>query len=206
MLCDKCHKYQTHKPSKACDFCVKLGFSEDLLCWIARNCADHGNLSECGAYRPTLSVVSPKQHILESIEIEEMEPRGFTDKDKWFRAYAKQQLQLNPETVQFKLQFHVSLVTLQRKKVFSNSQKYRENIIGIFQQIVNDFENTQIEVLWICADHIHLHLSTTPDYSLDEIVEKLIKNSAQEIQALDTELVNDSNGVWETGYFAETIV
>ena len=135
MLCDKCHKYQTHKPFKECDFCVKLGFSEDLLCWIARNGADHGNLSECGAYRPKLSVVSPKQHILESIEVKEMEPRGFTDKDKWFGAYAKQQLQLNPETVQFKLQFHVCLVAQQRKKVFSHSQKYRENMMP-FGQII----------------------------------------------------------------------
>ena len=60
-------------------------------------------------------------------------------------------------------------------------------------------------MLWICADHIHLHLSTTPEYSLDEIVEKLIKNSAHEIQAIDTDLVTDSGDVWETGYFAETI-
>ena len=182
-----------------------MGFSEDLLCWIARNGADDGNLSECGAYRPKLSVVSPKPHILEAVENEATQPCAFTAKDKWFGAYAKQQLQLNPGTVQFKLQFHVCLVAQQRKKVFSNSLKHREKIIGIFQQVATGFENTHIEVLWICADHIHLYLEIVPDYSLDEIVEKLIKNSAKEIQALDTVFVNDSNGLWETGYFAETI-
>ena len=205
MLCDKCHKYQTHKPSQACDFCARLDFSEDLLCRIARGGADHGNLSECGAYRPRLSLVSPKQHISIPVENEATEPCGFTAKDKWFRAYAKQQLRLNPEAVQFKLQFHVCLVTRQRKKYFSDSQKYLEKIINIFQQIATGFDNTQIEVLWICADHIHLYLNTVPDYSLDEIVDKLIKNSAHEIQAIDTVLVNDNNDVWETGYFAESI-
>ncbi len=205
MLCEKCHNYQNHKPSKACDYCARMDFSEDLLCCIARSGAAHRVLIDCGAYRPKLSLVSSKRHNSILIENKDTEVQGFTDKDKWFRAYAKQQLQLNPEAVQFKLQFHVCLVTKQRKKFFSSSQNYFETITNIIQHIATGFKNTQIELLWVCADHIHLYLNTVPDYSLDEIVDKLIKNSAQEIQAIGAMVENESSDLWEAGYFAETI-
>ncbi len=128
------------------------------------------------------------------IDNKETDSCGLTDKDKWFAAYSKQQLLKNPEQNQFKLQFHLCLVARKRNKVFSNSTEYLDKITSIFQKIVISFENTQIEVLSICSDHIHLYLNTSPDYSLDEIVDKLIKGSTEEI-----------TGAWEIAYFAETI-
>ena len=205
MLCDKCHKYQINKPSKDCDFCARLDFSEEVLCCLARNGSEHGKLTECGAYRPKLSLASPEQKDSIPKGNRETDRSGLTEKEKWFRAYSKQQLQLNPEEIHFKLQFHVCLVSKKRNVVFSNSNKYFEKILNIFHQIANNFENTQIEVLWLCSDHIHLYINTIPDYSLDQIVDKLINNSEQEIKLSYPALVNKFNGVWETGYFAETI-
>ena len=193
MLCDKCYKYQTIKPFNDCAFCLRLNLSEEVLCWITRDGSEHGELSECGAYRPKLSIVSPKQHNLISIDNKEADSSGLTDKDKWFVAYSKQQLLKNPEQNQFKLQFHLCVVARKRNRIFSNSTEYFDKITSIFQQIVISFENTQIEVLWICSDHIHLYLNTSPDYSLDKIVDKLIEGS--------TEII----GAWERAYFAETI-
>jgi len=205
MLCDKCHKYQINKPSKNCDFCTRLGFSEEVLCCLARNGSEHGKLTECGAYRPKLSLASPEQKDSIPKGNREANKSGLTEKEKWFRAYSKQQLQLNPEEIHFKLQFHVCLVSKKRNLVFSNSNKYFEKTLNIFHQIANNFENTQIEVLWLCSDHIHLYINTTPDYSLDEIVDKVIRNSEKEIQSSYPEVMNEFSGIWESGYFAETI-
>ena len=117
MLCDKCYKYQTKKPFKDCAFCLRLNLSEEVLCWITRDGSEHGNLSECGAYRPKLSIVSPEQHNLIPIDNKETDSSSLTDKDKWFVAYSKQQLLKNPEQNQFKLQFHLCLVGRKRNKV-----------------------------------------------------------------------------------------
>ncbi len=117
MLCDKCYKYQTKKPFKDCAFCLRLNLSEEVLCWITRDGSEHGNLSECGAYRPKLSTVSPEQHNLIPIDNKETDSSSLTDKDKWFVAYSKQQLLKNPEQNQFKLQFHLCLVGRKRNKV-----------------------------------------------------------------------------------------
>ena len=41
MLCDQCHWYENEKPFKGCDFCMRLGFPEDVLCSLVRNsCGD----------------------------------------------------------------------------------------------------------------------------------------------------------------------
>lgn len=205
MLCNKCHQYQNHKPSKNCNFCARLDFSEDILCCIARSGSECGNLTECGAYRPKLSLASSRQYNSLPTENRVTDDADLTDKEKWVIAYSKQQLQLNPEEILFKLQFHVCLVAKKRNIVFSKSTDYFEAIMNIFHQISNHFENTQIEMLWLCTDHIHIYINTTPDYSLHEIVDKLIKISEKEIQSSYPVLVNEFNGVWEPGYFSETI-
>jgi len=75
----------------------------------------------------------------------------------------------------------------------------------IFQQIATSFVNTQIEVLWLSSDHIHLYVSTTPDYSIDEIVTKLAKASEKKIKSTYPEIVSKLEGLWAKGYFTETI-
>ena len=205
MLCDKCHYYQSNKPSKNCDFCARLDFSEEVLCYLARNGSEHESLTECGAYRPKLTLATSKQHNSIPSENRKNDDSGATDKDKWFRAYSKQQLQLNPDEIHFKLQFHVCLISQKRNIIFLNPSEYLEGIQDIVHQISNSFENTQIEVLWLSSDHIHLYVNTTPDYSLDEIVDKLIKISEKEIQSRYPAVVKEFNDVWEAGYFAETI-
>lgn len=205
MLCDKCHKNQTTKPLKACDFCNRLEFSEDILCWVTRKGSEDESLSECGAFRPSLTLVSSKEDDFTSIKIKDSEPSDLTDKDKWLGAYLKQQSQMNPDEVQFKLHYHVCLVSKKRHKVFLYPDEYVEKLNPIFQRIGDDFENTLIELFWISADHIHLSINTTPDYSLDEIVVKLITDSAKEIQLNYPEVVINNDAIWEAGYFAETI-
>ena len=205
MLCEQCHWYENEKPVKGCDFCMRLGFSEDILCSLVRNSCGEEALLECKAYRHKLSLALPNQQSSVIVESENIDDSILTDKEKYLTALSKQKLTLNADEIHFKLQFHVCLVTNKRDIMFSNKNRFIEEIIKIFEKIEAMFENTQIEVLHLDSDHIHLYVNTTPDYSLDEIAGKIISYSEKEIITFFPELVNEPNNIWETGYFAETI-
>jgi len=46
---------------------------------------------------------------------------SMSPKDKWFRAYAVQQLGINPDLIAFTIRYHVVFTTRQRVNVFSSS-------------------------------------------------------------------------------------
>ena len=98
---------------------------------------------------------------------------NMSPKDKWFRAYAVQQLSLSPELVDFTIRYHVVLSTRQRTNVFSS--EHREQIADMVRQAAVPFEQTTAHVLWLASDHMHLYIDATPDYSLDESEYRKIK-------------------------------
>ena len=205
MLCDQCHWHKNEKPLKGCDFCIRLDFSEDILCsFVRNNCEDKG-LLECKAYRPKLSLTSSRQQSSAIIKGEEIDHNVLTDKDKYLISLSKQKLKLNEDEVYFSLQFHVCLITKKRNMVFSNENDFIEEIANIFKKIETFFKDTQIEVLHLHFDHIHLYVNTTPDYAFDDIADKIISISEKEIRATFPEIIDESNSIWEAGYFAETI-
>ncbi len=52
----------------------------------------------------------------------------------------------------------------------------------IFKNIGQQLDETiQIYLLWLGVDHVHLYIDAHPDYSLDEIANKIIESSEQEI-------------------------
>jgi len=205
MQCNKCHWNKNKKPLKDCSFCARLEFSEDILCSITRSSFEEDDLLECGAYRPKLSLASSEQHNDRKPEKIESENYKLSDKEKWLIAYSKQQLQSNPDKFNFKLQFHVCLISKNRNVIFSSPTEQFEKLKNIFSQIANGLDNTQIEVLWVSTDHIHLYVNTIPDYAFDEIASKFISISEREIISIYPEIMNKSNFVWEIGYFVETI-
>jgi REP element-mobilizing transposase RayT len=205
MLCDQCHWQENEKPFKGCDFCMRLDFPEDILCSIVRNGCDDGILLECNAYKPKLSIASPNQQSPLIIENNEIEGNTLSNKEKYFIALSKQKLNSNPDEIYFNLQFHVCLVTKKREAIFLSKNNCLEEIITIFNKIETMFDSTEIEVLHINSDHIHLYVNTSPDYSFDEIADKIINVSEKEITTLYPELMRKDSAIWEVGYFAETI-
>lgn len=206
MLCHTCHRYQSKKASKDCAFCVRVDFPEDILCCLARGDSEANALLKCGAYRTKLSLVSSGNEKSISIECEKTDYSDFSDKEKWFNAYARQQLQLYPNDINYTLQFHVCLVVNSRKKFFNSPAHYLGKLTNIFNQIASNLDNTHIEILWLNPDHIHLYVNTTPDYSLKEIViDQIIRISGKEILSLYPEIEIVSDHIWESEYFAETI-
>jgi len=159
---------------------------------------------ECYAFRPNLSVVNNDR--AEQAETEDVSENteGMSQKEKWFKAYAVQQLQMNPDLIYANLRYHVVFSTVQRTKLFS-PQDF-ERIDNIFHQAEFPFENTNVHLLYLAPDHMHLYIDSSPDYSLDEIVNAVMAYSEREIPIqLPESQQNSRKALWERAYFLEGI-
>jgi REP element-mobilizing transposase RayT len=157
----------------------------------------------CAALRPALSVVQHDQTDTAPTEDVSANTVSISPKDKWFRAYAVQQLSLHPDLIDFTIRYHVVLSTRQRVNVFSS--EHGEQIADMVRQAAVPFEQTTAHVLWLAADHMHLYIDATPDYALDEIVHAIREYLEHEMAHLLPELKHNNQPCWERAYFAEDI-
>jgi REP element-mobilizing transposase RayT len=127
---------------------------------------------------------------------------NLSPKDKWFRAYAVQQLSLHPDLIAFTIRDHVVLSTRQRTNVFASEQ--REPMADLVRQAALPFDQTTAHVLWLAADHMHLYVDASPDYALDEIVHAIREYLERETRQFPA-LQPRNQPVWERAYFAEGI-
>jgi REP element-mobilizing transposase RayT len=128
---------------------------------------------------------------------------SMSPKDKWFRAYAVQQLSLNSDLIDFTIRYHVVFSTRQRVNVFA--REHGEPMADLVRQAVLPFEQTTAHILWLASDHLHLYLDATPDYALDEIVHAILDDLERERANLFPALPHSKQPVWERAYFAEGI-
>jgi REP element-mobilizing transposase RayT len=128
---------------------------------------------------------------------------NMSPKDKWFRAYAVQQLSLTPDLIAFTIRYHVVLSPRQRTNVFAS--EHREPIADLVRQAAVPFEQTTADVVWLASDHLHLYIDATPDYALDEIVHAIRKHLEHAMANLLPELKHNNQPCWERAYFAESI-
>ena len=119
-LCQACYKHYRSTVVKACPFCADVQFPEQVLCDLVREDQSEKQPFRCAAFRPALSVVRHD-------EIEASPPEegseymvNMSPRDKWFRAYAVQQLSFNPDLIAFTIRYHVVLSTRQRTNVFAS--------------------------------------------------------------------------------------
>jgi REP element-mobilizing transposase RayT len=128
---------------------------------------------------------------------------NMSPKDKWFRAYAVQQLSHHPDLIDFTIRYHVVFSTRQRVNVFSS--EHRAQIADMVRQAAVPFEQTTAHVLWLASDHMHLYIDATPDYALDEIVHAIREHLEHVMTRLLPALQHSHQPVWERAYFAEGI-
>jgi REP element-mobilizing transposase RayT len=202
-LCQACFKHYRSTVVKACPFCHDVQFPEQVLCDLRREGQSEKQPFRCAAFRPALSVVQHDHTDAPHVEEDSADTVNMSPKDKWFRAYAVQQLSLSPELVDFTIRYHVVLSTRQRTNVFSS--EHREQIADMVRQAAVPFEQTTAHVLWLASDHMHLYIDATPDYSLDEIVHALREYLEHEMANLFPILQPSNQPVWEQAYFAEGI-
>jgi REP element-mobilizing transposase RayT len=201
-LCQACYKHYRSTVVKACPFCADVQFPEAMLCDLVREGQSEKQPFRCAAFRPALSVVHHDETEASPMEEGSEDTVNMSPKDKWFRAYAVQQLSHYPDLIDFTIRYHVVLSTRQRVNVFAS--EHREPMADLVRQAVLPFEQTTAHVLWLVSDHLHLYIDATPDYALDEIVHAIREYLERETRQFPA-LQHSHQPVWERAYFAEGI-
>src|SRR5262252_6335497 len=202
-LCQACYKYYRSTVIKACPFCVDAQFPEQVLCNLVREDQSEKQPFRCAAFRPTLSVVHHNEIAARPIKENNKNTANLSPQDKWFRAYAVQQLSLHPDLIVFTIRYHVVFSTRQRVNVFSS--EHSEQIADMIRQAAVPFEHTTAHLLWLASDHMHLYIDASPEYALDEIVHAIREYLEHEMANLFPALPPSNQPVWERAYFAESI-
>jgi REP element-mobilizing transposase RayT len=202
-LCQACYKYHHTTVVKACLFCSDVQFPEQVLCDLVRDNDGDEQAFHCAAFRPTLSVVHHDETEVSPMEDVSENTVSMSPKDKWFRAYAVQQLGMNPDLIVCTLRYHVVFSTRQRVNVFA--REHDEPMADLVRQAAIPFEQTKVQVLWLASDHMHLYIDASPDYPLDEIVDAIMKYVEHEVANLLPELKHSNQPLWKRAYFAEGI-
>jgi hypothetical protein len=144
-LCKACFKHYRSTVVNACPFCSDVQFPEAMLCDLVQEGQSEKQPFRCAAFRPALSVVQPDHTEARPMEEGGADTVDMSPKDKWFRAYAVQQLSLNPDLIAFTIRYHVVLSTRQRVNVFASS--HSEQIGDMVRQAALPFEQTTAHVL-----------------------------------------------------------
>ena len=106
-LCQACHKYHHATVAKACPFCGDVQFPEEILCDLVREGHSEKHPFRCAAFRPTLSVVNHDETDTSHTQEGSENTVSMSPKDKWFQAYAVQQLGINPDLISFTIMMHL---------------------------------------------------------------------------------------------------
>src|SRR5262249_11957266 len=202
-LCQACYTHYRSTVVKACPFCRDAQFPEQVLCDLVREGQSEKQPFRCGAFRPALSVVRHDEIEARHMEEGSEDTVSMSPKDKWFRAYAVQQLSLNPDLIAFTIRYHVVFSTRQRVNIFS--REHHAQIADLVRQAAVPFEHTTAHVLWLASDHLHLYIDASPEYALDEIVHAILDDLERERANLFPALPPSNQPVWERAYFAESI-
>jgi len=202
-LCQACYKHYRSTMVNACPFCDDVQFPEQVLCDLVRDGQSEKQPFRCAAFRPALSVVRHDEIEARHMEEGSEDTVDISPKDKWFRAYAVQQLSHNPDLIDFTIRYHVVFSTRQRINVFSS--EHGAPMADLVRQAALPFEQTTVHVLWLASDHLHLYIDATPDYSLDEIVHAIREYLEHAMIHLSLTLQHSHQPVWERAYFAEGI-
>src|SRR5215470_8101400 len=202
-LCQACYKYHHATVVNACPCCRDVQFPEQVLCDLVRQGQSEKQPFRCGAFRPALSVVRHDKIEASPAEEGSEDTVSMSAQDKWFRAYAVQQLSLHPDLIAFTIRYHVVFSTRQRVNVFAS--EHRAQIADMVRQAAVPFEQTIAHVLWLAADHLHLYIDASPEYALDEIVHAIREYLEHEMVNLFPALPPSNQPVWERAYFAESI-
>jgi REP element-mobilizing transposase RayT len=202
-LCQACHKYHRATVVNACPFCRDVQFPEQVLCDLVRDHDRDEQPFHCEAFRPTLSVVHHDETDTSPPEDVNTDTGRMSPQDKWFRAYAVQQLGVDPDLIYAKIQYHVVFSTRQRVKLFSSA--HGAQIADRIRQAALPFVQTTVHVVWLASDHLHLYIDASPENALDEIVHAIRENLEHTVKPLFPASQHSNQPLWERAYFAEGI-
>lgn len=190
--CEKCYKHHNITVLKECIFCKRQSFQEHMFCELLQSAQSGLQSIECFMYKPNLSIAGKTEDSTDIHEERTVEYK-LSDKQKWLKAFAIQQLNSNPDQVFSDLNFHVCLITKNRERLFSKEK--------IDLSLLSDSD--LFSIMAFSGDHAHLYINMSPDNSFDEIVRKVIASLEDTIRDKFPEKAKSA--LFEEAYFAESV-
>lgn len=200
--CDKCFKYYNPVVIENCSFCDDYMFHENILCDLTRFVQDQNEI-ECFAFKVHLSLVGKNNEFYEIVSNNDNDQK-LLERDKWLKAYSLQQLKSDPDQIVGNLNYHVCLTTVSRKKLFENIGSKLIETTSIFYNVGDRFDS-EVNLLYAGHDHIHFHIKSSFDYSVDEVINEVAMNLNAAIKKEFVGLFKNRNKIFEKSYFSETI-
>lgn len=212
--CQSCFKATISVPHRKCDLCKELSFPEQILCDLNRATQTPSSF-RCCAVRSKLRSVdsddskrSDLQNELSSYsQSKDIRTLLISDRIKYEKALFLQKLRRDPDEMFVSIKYHLALSTLHRKPIFDLIGDAKELISGIFSEYSVQ-SGEQPSLLWLAPDHVHIHVESDGNRSVEEISEEIKRLSSTAIlkQFADVEDIAElGDSIWDISCFVETL-
>jgi len=175
-------------------------FHENILCDLTRFVQDQNEI-ECFAFKANLSLVGKNNEFYETVSNNDQK---LLERDKWLKAYSLQQLKSDPDQIVGNLNYHVCLATVNREKLFEKLGSKLIETTSIFHKAGDRFDS-EVSLLYAGHDHIHIHIKSSFDYSIDEVINEVVMNLNSAIKKEFVGIFKNRTKIFEKSYFVETI-
>lgn len=204
--CETCLKFHNTTIVNECSICNDLQFQENILCELVTAEMKENDGFKCSFFKPFLSVIGKraKPEKVKTSQIKKQLNILQSNKAKWFKAYALQQLKLNPDQIHVKINYHVCLVSPKRENIFQYGKLSFEKMTHVLYDVGILFKS-KISILGVAGDHIHLFIDSSPDYPADQIVKQLVEDLEGELLKNNPNLKKKFGRILERNYFIETV-
>ena len=212
--CHGCIKSAVAMVHERCEFCLALQFEEGVLCDLNRAVQEPSSF-QCHAFQPKLEVIgkSAEKAVQAAENKRDSSSNGHherlfeTDEIKYARALALQRLNRDPDGVYLELNYHIAWNVVHRARVFRNPPEDFESLHGVFSNY-SDLAGGFVTLLYLAPDHIHLYVVSDGERSIEAIVQEVKGRSENDLQSVLHQIAGGlrrADGLWDDGYFAETV-
>jgi len=217
--CQGCAKSHHRRIHRSCRFCADLGLIEEIFCDLNRSVQANSNNFECGAFQPRLSIVK-EQGFPESPPVIDRATRRNalaerladlrqmkSSKVQYQKALSLEKLESEPDAIFCQVKFHMAWSVIERRSVFADTKKHLDVIpVSLFQARAPSV--TDIQLLWLAPDHLHVYCESDGTASPEEIVVHLKSASEKALMADIADVLPDTMNpqvLWDKSYFMESI-
>lgn len=212
--CGECAKSGSSGFHRKCGLCRDLEFEESILCDLNRAVQDISDF-ECHAFKPRLRVVKHEEKrkagtaspLLKGIQKDSYSKLLDSDKIKYQRALALQQLKQDPDGIFVQLKYHISWNVTYRIPAFNTAENHVDPLYDVFFKS-SETAMAFVHLLQLAPDHVHVFVESDGGLSIDEII-KRIKRFTRDAIKEEFPSINDKfereQGIWDEAYFVETL-
>jgi REP element-mobilizing transposase RayT len=212
--CIKCAKSSGPNIHSHCNFCRDLEFDEAVFCHLNR-CIQNPTEFSCYAFQPILKLIGTSEQKDDNLsgppkahpKRESSQSLLHSDRIKYKRALALQKLARHPDDVFMELKYHFAWNVIYRRPVFSPTNDFFDFVDETFMGC-GDLVGGFASLLYLAPDHIHLHVDSDGELSVEEMVQEMKRYSNNAILTEFSEILetfDEFSDIWDAAYFAETV-